>query len=137
MCIKPRASNPSSSPFVGARGVASCSSRSTGPATRTHEAAGLSLYRATRLGDLDPFEPNSDRALTMLRVGATHAGQVQRRFVLLLDRYGDRITIADPGGRALITMTSRTLDGAWKKGTSKGALWLGTLGCNLEGPNRA
>ena len=90
------------------------------------------MYRATRLGDLDPFEPNSDRALTMLRVGATHAGQVQRRFVLLLDRYGDRITIADPGGRALITMTSRTLDGAWKKGTSKGALWLGTLGRHLD-----
>ncbi len=92
------------------------------------EAAGLSLYRATRLGDFDPFEPISDRILTMLRVGATHAGQVQRRFVLLLDRHGDRITIADPGGRGLITMTSRTLDAAWKKGTSKGALWLGTLG---------
>ena len=91
------------------------------------EAAGLSLYRA-RLGDFDPLEPISDRTLTMLRVGATHAGQVQRRFVLLLDRHGDRITIADPSGQGLVTMTRRMLDMAWKNGTSKGALWLGMLG---------
>jgi hypothetical protein len=92
------------------------------------EAAGLFLGRATKLGDFDPFEPISDRILTMLRVGATHAGQVQRRFVLLLDRRGDGITIADPGGQGLVTMTRRTLAAAWKNGTSKGALWLGTLG---------
>jgi len=57
--------------------------------------------------------------------------------VLLLERRGDRISIADPGGQGLVTMTRRTLDAAWKNGSSKGALWLGTLGCNLEGPNRA
>lgn len=88
------------------------------------EAAGLSLYRATKLGDFDPFEPISDRILTMLRVGATH--------VLLLDRRGDRFTLADPGGQGLVTMTRRTLDAAWKNGTSKGALWLGTLGRHLD-----
>jgi len=92
------------------------------------EAAGLFLGRATKLDDFDPFEPISDRILTMLRVGATHAGRVQRRFVLLLDRCGDRITIADPGGQGLVTMTRRMLDAARKNGASKGALWLGTLG---------
>lgn len=94
------------------------------------EAAGLFLCRAMKLGDLDPLEPISDRILTVLRIGPAHAGQVQPRFVLLLARRGDRITIADPGGRGLVTMRRRTLDAAWKNGTNKGAPWLGTLGCH-------
>jgi hypothetical protein len=90
-------------------------------------AGGMFLGRAMKFGDFDPFEP-SDHILTMLKIGARTGERIERRFVLMLDRRADEITVADPGGDGEVTMQERELDAAWKLGATTRVPWLGTLG---------
>lgn len=94
-------------------------------------AARMFLGRAMKF-DFDPFDQISGRHLTVLRIGALKGGRVERRFVLVLDRQADKITVADPVGDGVVVMQRRKLDAAWKLGTTSDVLWLGTLGRSDE-----
>ncbi len=91
------------------------------------EVAGLFHGRARKLDDFDPFEPINDRILKVLRFGQRRDRVVERRHVLLLDRLRDQVTIADPAGEGVTTMSCKDAEAAWKLGGVRGIRWLGTL----------
>ena len=91
------------------------------------DAAGLFFSRATKLDDWDPFEPISDRILTMLKLGRLRGGVVERRFVLVLKRQRDRITLADPSGSGVAEVELGALQVEWKLGTNGRHAWVGAI----------
>lgn len=91
------------------------------------DAAGIFFGRATKLGDVDPFELHSDRSRKVLRLGRRIRRSVEPRFVLLLHRRGDEITIADPAGEGIVTVKRRTLETEWRLGAEEGKPWLGSV----------
>jgi hypothetical protein len=91
------------------------------------DAAGLFFGRPTKLDDWDPLQPISDRILTMLKLGRLHGGMVERRFVLVLERQGDRITLADPSGSGVAEVQLGTLQVEWRLGANGGRPWVGAI----------
>ncbi len=76
--------------------------------------------------DLDPFEPISDRIVTILKFGPEPKIAARSRFVLLLGRRGTRVTLADPTGQGLSTVTRTLAEKRWR--AVDGAPWWGTVG---------
>ncbi len=72
------------------------------------DAAGLFVSTPNKM-DFDPFEPINDRILTVLAIGKTAEGAVERRYVLILDHRGTEIDLADPAGGGLTVVTPRKL----------------------------
>lgn len=91
------------------------------------DSTGMFFGRSMKTDDIDPFEPISPGILTVLRLGDDRGGEVTRRFVLLLDRRGDRLMIADPSGPGVVTIGRRTLVAAWRLGATGSGPYVGTL----------
>ena len=91
------------------------------------DAAGLFVGRWTKIDDSDPLRPIDDHILTVLKLGRLIGGKVERRYVLLLARQRDRITIVDPSGAGVVETGLAALEAEWRLGASGGRPWVGTI----------
>lgn len=89
------------------------------------EGVGLFLGRANVMER--PFEPINDDIYTVLKFGRPDGDHVEGRVVLLVDRLGDRVTIADPAGAGVVKMTVGEGEEALGLGATKGKPWIGTV----------
>jgi hypothetical protein len=48
--------------------------------------------------------------------------------VLLLDRRGDEVVVADPAGKGLTFVTTTALNEVWKLGATTGKAWIAFIG---------
>jgi hypothetical protein len=90
------------------------------------DAGSLFLGREMRLDDHDPLEPINERILRILKVCKRIGREVERRYVLLLDRHLQRIDVADPGGIGVASIAVAELRAAWKLGAT-GRPWVATI----------
>lgn len=90
------------------------------------DAAGLYVSTPTKM-DFDPFEPINDRIFTILEIGWTKGGAIERRYVLILDRDEDNVDLADPAGEGRIAIGTKDLAKAWELGARLGRSWMGTV----------
>jgi hypothetical protein len=81
--------------------------------------------------DMDPFEPISDRIMTILKFGPEPKIEAPSRFVLLLERRGTRVTLADPTGKGITRMTRALAEKRWR--AVEGTPWWGTVGESIYG----
>lgn len=97
---------------------------------RLAEVNGMFFSRPTKI-DFDPFELQSDRWVEMLRLGRVVNGQVEHRFVALLDDHDlTEFTLADPVGAGIVKLSRAELTEAWTLGARKGVKWVGTVSAN-------
>jgi hypothetical protein len=91
------------------------------------DGLGLFVGRSMRFDGFDPFEPISGDIVSVLRLGRHCRGKVELRYVLLLDRRGKRVRLADPAGNGIVEMPRGDVETAWRLGALRGSGWLGTV----------
>jgi hypothetical protein len=91
------------------------------------DALGLFVSRCMKFDGFDPFEPISRDIVSVLRLGRQTSRKIELRYVLLLDRPGDRVKLGDPAGEGIVEMQRRDVAAAWRLGALRGAGWLGTV----------
>ncbi len=91
------------------------------------DAVGLFVSRCMTFDSFDPFEPAGADLLSAFRLGEQRGENVERRYVLLLDRRADRVKLADPSGKGTVEMRIETIEAAWKLGALGGRGWLATM----------
>lgn len=93
------------------------------------EACGMHLWRPNTRG-FDPHHPEpTEHGYWAALIG----DKTERRYVLVLQHTADKLTILDPAGPGVTSMTPKEFSVVWTAAARKGVRWAGSLWIDRKG----